>query len=79
MIISKKLSEPFKLINDKYELRKKYYDYLKIAKDYKEDNQIKQKNNYINGICEQSELIYSEKFKNTEKKKILKKFLMILL
>ena len=71
--ISKKLSEPFKLINDKYELRKKYYDYLKIAKDYKEDNQIKQKNNYINGICEQSELIYSEKFKHTEKKKNFEK------
>ena len=68
------LSKPFNLINEKYELRRKYLDYLKQAKYYKGDYQISQHNSYTNGICEQNKLIYSERFNDTEKGKKFEKY-----
>ena len=68
------LSKPFNLINEKYELRRKYLDYLKQAKNYKGDYQISQHNSYTNGICEQNKLIYSERFQHTDKGKKFEKY-----
>ena len=70
---SKQLSIPFNLINEKYELRRKYLDYLKQAKNYDGNNQISRDFDYKDGICEQNALIYSERFKHTDKYKKFQK------
>ena len=67
--IKNKLKEPLKLVSQKYDKRKEYYENLNEAKKSIRANKIEGDYDQKNGICKNEDLIYSTKIEIREKGK----------